>query len=684
MSKTLTADQDADAIGGSVNLVTKTPRARRAATSPASSVSRRSSRAHASAGQRDVGRPLRRQTADSAFCSAAPRITTTAGSTTSSSRGTRTSRARRFRSSGISATTCTIARAGARTARSTIGSTTARRCSCAARGASSRTSARLQLRHRRRRRLGAGVVRRDRHRHRGALTRNTSNRTPVEQLFSVNGGGKKLLGGIGAQLHGELLRHALDVDGRRNSSAFTYSGLNYRYDGSNHELPDVLVSVERRPGRGRLAGQLRVDQSSIGAGTTRGDEVGGQLDAHVPVLRSAQRRAAQDRREVPRREPRQRRTSTAASPPPAPLALTQVLGTFSRSELLSGSREGLRDRAAGESRMLTRVRERESVDVQGDDEADQRLAEQLHRRREVSRRRTRCTRSTWARCASTSGFGWSTPPSIFTGNVATTPATRPERPRVPQTVRRVTGTQNYTDLFPSVQLRYAVDAAQQPAIRRDARHRARQLLRPRAARRRARCARPARSSSPTCPSAIRTSSRSTRGTSTCSASTTSARRACSRPACSTSDHRLHLQAAVHLSRAGHGVRRLLRDRAGERRRRASRRRRVRLLARLDFLPGALSGLGFDVNWTQVVLAGRRCWPTRRRPPRRSAIPSSATRASASVEEPRQLRADLRLAIASRRAPRGSIRARASRRTATARRRRAATTGSFRTRSSMRR
>ena len=43
----------------------------------------------------------------------------------------------------------------------------------------------------------------------------------------------------------------------------------------------------------------------------------------------------------------------------------------------------------------------------------------------------------------------------FTGNAATTPADSTGKATGPQTVRRVEGTQNYTDLFPSVQLRYA-------------------------------------------------------------------------------------------------------------------------------------------------------------------------------------------------------------------------------------
>jgi TonB-dependent receptor len=47
----------------------------------------------------------------------------------------------------------------------------------------------------------------------------------------------------------------------------------------------------------------------------------------------------------------------------------------------------------------------------------------------------------------------------FSGNVATTPADTNGKATGTAALRRVTGSQNYTDLFPSVQLRYALDDA---------------------------------------------------------------------------------------------------------------------------------------------------------------------------------------------------------------------------------
>src|SRR5262249_45380607 len=60
------------------------------------------------------------------------------------------------------------------------------------------------------------------------LTRNTSNRTPREQLFSLNGGGKKMLGGV-------ELNYMANYSGTRsstavhNASSITYYALKYSY-----------------------------------------------------------------------------------------------------------------------------------------------------------------------------------------------------------------------------------------------------------------------------------------------------------------------------------------------------------------------------------------------------------------------------------------------------------------------
>src|SRR5262249_52356727 len=110
------------------------------------------------------------------------------------------------------------------------------------------------------------------------LTRNTSNRTPREQLFSLNGGGKKMLGGV-------EVSYMANYSGTRsttadnNSSSFTYSALNYRYDGTNHDYPTYSYLSSADQVTATTPANFTFASASIGGGTTRGDEIGGQVDA---------------------------------------------------------------------------------------------------------------------------------------------------------------------------------------------------------------------------------------------------------------------------------------------------------------------------------------------------------------------------------------------------------------------
>ena len=147
------------------------------------------------------------------------------------------------------------------------------------------------------------------------LTRNTSNRTPREQLFSLSGGGKKDVGGV-------ELNYMASYAGTRstqadnNSSAFTYSGLNYRYDGNNHNYPSYSYLSSADQATANYRGELQV---RVGVDRRRNDERrrGRWPARRAQALRARQRRrAAQDRRKVPRRDAGTTSTKTAASPRP--------------------------------------------------------------------------------------------------------------------------------------------------------------------------------------------------------------------------------------------------------------------------------------------------------------------------------------------------------------------------------
>ena len=314
------ADQDADAIGGSVNLVTKTPEGaprgyvagQFGQSTPR--VARRNRRA-ARCGAADSA-----SSASSAFCSAAPGITTTSRHQRRRARvGRQRTKARRFRVEWDQARLPLRSHAMGRERRARL-SLRRRlcRCSSVARGAGSRISASststtspptaTRRRHRPAPPASAGTG--------ATLTRNTSNRTPVEQLFSVNGGGKKaMLAACRSTTWRATPARARRPTDANSSALLTYSGLNYRYDGTQPRLPErtPIFSGADQADRKLTRRTTSSASASIGAGKTQGRRGGrsGSTRSRRYML-GRERSAAQDRRDVSRREPRQRQPQSQA------------------------------------------------------------------------------------------------------------------------------------------------------------------------------------------------------------------------------------------------------------------------------------------------------------------------------------------------------------------------------------
>ncbi|MEP6730681.1 MAG: TonB-dependent receptor [bacterium] len=288
------------------------------------------------------------------------------------------------------------------------------------------------------------------------LTRNTSNRTPTEGLFSLNGGGKKMFGGV-------EVNYGLNYSGTRstssdaNSSAFTYSGIAYRYDGSNHDFPTYKYLTAADQTAAETPSNYTFSSASIGAGKTTADELGGQLDAlmHYQLGGSAaQLKIGGKYRDESRDNVNLNRSFTSAGA----VNLTQVLGNFSDpnfyQELAKGYEIGaqanhdvLRAFEAANGSMFKETTKPISDSLSNFSGGEKVTA--LFAMQTVDRGPFRI--NTGLRMENTAVH--------FTGNAATTPADATGKASGPQTVRRVTGTQNYTDLFPSVQLRYETDAA---------------------------------------------------------------------------------------------------------------------------------------------------------------------------------------------------------------------------------
>lgn len=287
------------------------------------------------------------------------------------------------------------------------------------------------------------------------LTRNTSNRTPVEQLTSVNAGGTK-------RFTNAEVNYNLTYGGTRstsadaNSSAFTYSGLNYRYDGSNHNFPTYRYLTAADRAIANDPANYNFASASIGAGRTRGDDFGGQLDAlfdNTVGGTDGQFKVGAKYRDESRDNVNLNRNFTAVGDTP----LTQVIGGFSDpsfyTALASGYEIGPQANhsvlRAYETNNPTMWREttKPISDSLGNFTGGERVAA-AYMMQTVDRGPLRI--NVGLRAENTA--------LRFSGNVATTPADSTGRANGTQTVRRVTDTQNYTDLFPSMQMRYAFSA----------------------------------------------------------------------------------------------------------------------------------------------------------------------------------------------------------------------------------
>lgn len=286
------------------------------------------------------------------------------------------------------------------------------------------------------------------------LTRNTSNRTPTEQLFSLNGGGKKLFGGM-------ELNYVASYSGTRstsadaNSSSFRYSGLNYRYDGSNHDYPTYSYLSGADRAAANAPSNYTFTSSSIGAGRTKGDELGGQVDGltrYTIAGDDAQLKLGVKYRDESRDNVNLNRSFSAA----APLALTQVLGTFSDPRFYQALAAGYE---IGPQANHSTLRAFESANPSMFKETTKPLTDSLSNFTGGEKVASAYVMQTvdHGPFRVNAGLRLENTAVNFSGNAASTPASAPGKASGPQTLRRVTGTQNYTDLFPSTQLRYAVD-----------------------------------------------------------------------------------------------------------------------------------------------------------------------------------------------------------------------------------
>jgi TonB-dependent receptor len=288
------------------------------------------------------------------------------------------------------------------------------------------------------------------------LTRNTSNRTPVEQLFSVNGGGRKLLGRV-------ELNYVASYSGTRstssdaNSSSFKYSGLNFRYDGTNRDIPTYSYLSTADQAAATSPSNYAFTTASVGAGRTKGNELGGQVDAlghYMLGSTEAQLKVGVKYRDESRDNLNLNRSYSAAGP----VNLSQVLGSFSDTKFYQDLAQGF---AIGPQANHETLRTFEASNPSMFKETTKPITDSLSNFTGGERVGSAYAMHTIDRgpFRLNAGVRIEHTDLTFSGNAATTPATTVGKASGPQMVRRVDGAQSYTDVFPSAQIRLETDAS---------------------------------------------------------------------------------------------------------------------------------------------------------------------------------------------------------------------------------
>jgi TonB-dependent receptor len=195
--------------------------------------------------------------------------------------------------------------------------------------------------------------------------------------------------------------------------------------------------------------------ASIGGGTTRGDDVAGQVDAlkrYTLGDDAAQLKIGAKYRDETRYNINQNRSFTAATPFP----LTQVLGTFSDPNFYQALAKGFEIGPQADHGALIRF---EGANPGMLKETTKAISDSLSNFNGGEKVASAYAMHTLDHgpFRLNAGLRLEHTAVSFSGNDASTPASAPGKTTGPQTVHRVTATENFTDLFPSAQIRYALD-----------------------------------------------------------------------------------------------------------------------------------------------------------------------------------------------------------------------------------
>lgn len=287
----------------------------------------------------------------------------------------------------------------------------------------------------------------------GALVRETSNRTPVEQMFGFTAGGKKVFGSADVS-------YAANYSGTRSSSDnyrtsdFEFDGAKFRYDGSSRNYPtyEFLSPADRVAAN--APSNFALTKYSITRGATKANEKGGQIDATTRYTLGAGHASLKFGVKY-RDEERDNVNLNTSYSAQGNVLLSQMLGSYSDPNFYRDLASGFNMGPMANHAALTSF---EIANPGLFKDTTKPVSDSLGNFTGGEKVSAAYAMQTWEYGALrvNTGLRFERTSVDFSGNVATTPGDATGKATGPATVRRVSGTQSYNDVFPSVQLRYAL------------------------------------------------------------------------------------------------------------------------------------------------------------------------------------------------------------------------------------
>jgi len=296
------------------------------------------------------------------------------------------------------------------------------------------------------------------------VAREASQRRPTEQMWGFTAGGRHALSGF-------ALDYSLNYAGTRKSvrdyrsSPFDYTGatpLTIRYDGTNPEDPQYRYADPAQTAAVFAPSNYTLSKFRTSDGLTTGRDLGGSVNATLPY-RWGDRAAAFTLGVRVRDEAKvftSRETSFDAT---GTLTMDQVLGSFSDPNYYSAITRAFEPFGPVPGDVATHAWEdanpgsfSNSTDSVGNALASFSGSEKIYAgylMNDVDLGRLHVNL----------GLRVERTRSAYVGHVASTPTDTTGNPTGPTTVATVSGSQSYTDVFPSAQLRYT--AAENTNIR---------------------------------------------------------------------------------------------------------------------------------------------------------------------------------------------------------------------------